>query len=114
MILVSKSWPAKETINPTWEIDRHPHMIGRGSGSTYTYPDEMWHEAQEQYKLLINYKHTMEEGVLIKYEWIKGYPDGYNLLEGAVCSIDDKPEDHLPIIDINKSARTTIEYGKKC
>lgn len=95
-ILVSRTWPADAGTRQPSFAGRHPHFEGRGSGGAYSYPDEMWAKAQAEYLSLQDMGANVAPGVLVRYEWVPGYPDGYALLEGAICSLSDKPEDFLP------------------
>lgn len=69
-ILISRTWSLDKgsTATPHYE-GRHPHFIGRGSGSAF--------------------------------EWVSGYPSGYALLEEAVCSLDEHPEEFLPELHVS-------------
>lgn len=96
-ILVSRTWPLDPSAAhlPSRE-GVHPHLDGRGSGNAYTYPDEMWATAKRELEHL-----ALCPGGEIKYEWVRGYPSGYALLEGAVCSLDAHPEDFLPELHVS-------------
>jgi hypothetical protein len=56
----------------------------------------MWAAARRELESLEPYP-----GSEIKYEWVRGYPSGYALLEGAVCSLDPHPEDFLPELHVS-------------
>lgn len=91
-IYVSRSWPA-DSPNHLYPGE-HPH--GRGAGNYYSYPDEMWVAAQEQFRSLQVVSSPVAPGMEVKYEWRRGYPNGYLFMEGAFCALDDKPEEIMP------------------
>lgn len=95
-ILVSRSWPPEHPTLPIRRAGEHPHR--RGSGNYFTFPDEMWHAAQEVYLQL-----EPVSGSLVRYEWVKGFPGAqYLVSEGAVCSLDDKPHEFLPALVVDR------------
>lgn len=113
-ILVSRTWPMAKGASQSSSLHGHPHFEGRGSGNAYTYPDEMWAAAQKEHRYLLDVSPQAVPGCLVRYEWVRGYPDGYALLEGAVCSLDDKPEEFLPGLNVDsKNPRVciTIDHG---
>lgn len=99
-ILISRTWPldpgCTAPSSSTFREGRHPHLNGRGSGSAYSYPDEMWATAKHQLENL-----EPCPGAEVRYEWVRGYPFGYAFLEGAVCSLDAHPEDFLPELHVS-------------
>lgn len=102
-IYVSRSWPADDLSHPF--PGKHPHA--RGAGNYYHYPDEMWAAAQEQFRSLQVVSSPIAPGMEVKCEWRRGYPEGYHLMEGAFCALDDKPEEIVPDFRLgrNKSRR---------
>ncbi len=99
-ILVSRTWPLTpgHTKMASSLFQEHPHLVNRGSGNAYTYPDEAWHSAQTEYEYLMSAHAPVAE---VRYEWVRGYPDGFAFLEGAVCSLDAHPEEFLPLLVSN-------------
>lgn len=96
-ILVSRTWSIDSgTANIPSREGGHPHLSGRGSGNAYAVPDEMWATARRELERL-----EPCAGAEIKYEWVRGYPSGYALLEGAVCSLDAHPEEFLPELHVS-------------
>lgn len=93
-IYVSRSWPADQQFAAY--PGQHPHSVGRGSGNYYTYPDEMWAAALDSFLSLQVAPSAVAPGVEAKYEWRRGYPEGYHLLERAFCALDDRPEEIMP------------------
>lgn len=93
-ILVSRSWPTEQP--GYWREGDHPHSRGRGTGNYYTFADEEWQAAQEEFASLQAVSGQVAPGMEVRYEWRRGYPSGYALLEGAFCALDDKPEEILP------------------
>lgn len=108
-ILISRTWPLDPGYtapsSSSFREGGHPHLNGRGSGSAYSYPDEMWADAK---RLLESLEPCA--GAEIKFEWIRGYPSGYALLEGAACSLDAHPEEFLPELHVStRNPRRLIE-----
>lgn len=110
-IYVSRSWPTDQPTAP--RQGQHPHAVGRGTGNYYSYPDEMWAAAQEQFRSLQSVSSPVAPGMEVKYEWRRGYPEGYHLMEGAFCALDDKPEEIVPDFRLGRNeSRQVISVGQ--
>lgn len=111
MILVSRYWPTRKFSDAELK-GAHPHLVelGGGCGNGRIYPDEMWEQAKNEFEALKEELTGNEApGVVIRYEWIKGYPQQRSVCVGSVCSLDDRPEDFLPALVVsNENPRIHI------